>query len=74
MQKGQTKEESKLLNIQMLRMALIRYITFNIDVYYLPRLFELNKDVIIATEYSIIMHDRYLTLTDDLTHAIKALL
>ena len=58
----------------MLKIILIYHEIFNIDSHYLSNLFKRNKDIIVITEYLIIIYDRYLMIIKDQSILINPLL
>jgi len=74
LQEGQEEEELKNLNALTLEMALTCYGTFDIDPHHLHYLFKSDEDIAVATECSIIVHDRCPAVIDNLPAPIKALL
>jgi len=74
LQGGQKEEEQKILNARALEMALTCHGAFDVDLHHLPNLLKSNEDIAVATECSIIVHDRCPVATDDLSASVKTLL
>ena len=71
---GQKEEELNILNARTLEMALTCHGTFDVDPHHLPGILQSDEGIAVATECSIIVHDRYPVVTKDLPAAIKTLL
>ena len=74
LQDEEREKERRTLNMQTLEMALTCYGTFDVEPHQLQRLFESDEDVAIATECSIIVHDRCPAVTTNVPTPMKALL
>ena len=55
-------------------MTLTCYGIFDVDPYYLPYLLELDEDMAVMTEYSIIVYNQCPVVIDDLPAWIQTLL
>lgn len=74
LREGQNVEESTVLNLRALEMALICHGTFDVDNIHFSTLLESNEDVAAITECCIIIHDRCPVTTQHLASFLKILL
>ena len=74
LQDAPKEEETKILRVQTLEMALTCHESFDVELEHLPTLLKTDEDIATMTECSIAVHDHCPAVTDGLPKTVKALL